>query len=109
MTALQPWRKMTYEEWEAYNDEVCEIEPNNMIPLKAAIDKMRAQLLLDKSDSTLRKYHVRDYKDGLNIKQQGKKYYCNKDRLDFIDFTRYHAVKRHRLAILLAPLFAAAG
>ena len=86
---------MTYEEWHDYSDEVCEIEPDNMIPLKAAIKKLRAQLgWRNRSDTTIRACLLSNYSDGLEIEKRGFFYYCSKDRLDFIDFTRYHAITR---------------
>ena len=92
MTELQEWNFMTYEEWHDYSDEVGEIEPNNMIPLKAAMDKMIRQLGMQACDSTMRRCLLKNYSDGLNIEKRGRYYYCSKDRLDFIDFTRYHAI-----------------
>ena len=92
MTDMHEWQFMTYEEWHDYSDEVCEIEPNNMIPLRAAIEKLRAQLGMEACDTTIRRCLLRNYSDCSNIEKQGRKYYCSKDRLDFIDFTRYHAI-----------------
>ena len=98
----KPWELTTYEQWKYYNHEVCEIEPNNMIPIKAAIVKMRETRLGDRwlgSDAIIRMDLIEYYSDALNIERRGQKYYCSKDRLDLIDFVRYHATVRLNIQI----------
>ena len=86
---------MTYKKWHDYSDEVCEIEPDNMIPLKLAINKLRMQLgWRTRSDTTIRVCLLEHYSDVLKIEKRGFFYYCSKDRVMFIDFRRYHAKTR---------------
>ena len=82
----QPWETMGFEEWHNYYEEVKERESSNMIPLKAAIDKIRAQLGWLWSDTSIKSSLLLYYGKALNTAQRGNRWYCSKDRLDFVDY-----------------------